>query len=91
MKTSVTPLTNNYSMCINFQFNFLQAAAYASSDGVLTEAMIDERVDDYARQHAQKVRKKSHQIHEPHSGYVTYPLSFGLALSLSPASSRYNG
>ena len=35
---------------------FSQAAAYASSDGILTEAMIDERVEDYARQHAQKVR-----------------------------------
>ena len=49
-----------YVYQFSIQFNFLQAAAYASSDGVLTEAMIDERVDDYARQHAQKVRKKSH-------------------------------
>jgi len=42
-----------------------QAAAYASSDGVLTEAMIDERVDDYARQHAQKVKW---QLQPEHSG-----------------------
>lgn len=42
-----------------------QAAAYASSDGVLTEAMIDERVDDFGRQHAQKVLW---QLHPEHSG-----------------------
>ncbi|XP_041702329.2 ATPase family AAA domain-containing protein 3-like [Coregonus clupeaformis] len=32
-----------------------QAAAYSSEDGVLTEAMIDARVDDAVRQHAQKM------------------------------------
>uniref|UniRef100_A0A673ZFL2 ATPase family AAA domain containing 3A n=1 Tax=Salmo trutta TaxID=8032 RepID=A0A673ZFL2_SALTR len=32
-----------------------QAAAYSSEDGVLTEAMIDARVDDALRQHAQKM------------------------------------
>ncbi|CAN9515811.1 unnamed protein product [Ophioblennius macclurei] len=32
-----------------------QAAAYSSEDGVLTEAMIDSRVDDAVLQHAQKM------------------------------------
>uniref|UniRef100_A0A6Q2WV50 AAA+ ATPase domain-containing protein n=1 Tax=Esox lucius TaxID=8010 RepID=A0A6Q2WV50_ESOLU len=32
-----------------------QAAAYSSEDGVLTEAMIDSRVDDAVRQHLQKM------------------------------------
>ncbi|XP_039538454.1 ATPase family AAA domain containing 3 [Pimephales promelas] len=32
-----------------------QAAAYASEDGVLTEAMIDARVDEAVRQHQQKM------------------------------------
>uniref|UniRef100_A0A4W4HAM0 AAA+ ATPase domain-containing protein n=1 Tax=Electrophorus electricus TaxID=8005 RepID=A0A4W4HAM0_ELEEL len=32
-----------------------QAAAYSSEDGVLTEAMIDARVDDAIRQHQQKM------------------------------------
>lgn len=33
----------------------LQAAAYSSEDGVLTEAMIDARVDDAVKQHLQKM------------------------------------
>uniref|UniRef100_A0A3B3RD06 ATPase family AAA domain containing 3A n=1 Tax=Paramormyrops kingsleyae TaxID=1676925 RepID=A0A3B3RD06_9TELE len=33
----------------------LQAAAYSSEDGVLTEAMIDARVEDAIRQHKQKM------------------------------------
>uniref|UniRef100_A0AAQ5Y199 AAA+ ATPase domain-containing protein n=1 Tax=Amphiprion ocellaris TaxID=80972 RepID=A0AAQ5Y199_AMPOC len=33
----------------------LLAAAYSSEDGVLTEAMIDSRVDDAVKQHAQKM------------------------------------
>ncbi|KAK9515667.1 hypothetical protein VZT92_026294 [Zoarces viviparus] len=32
-----------------------QAAAYSSEDGVLTETMIDSRVDDAVKQHAQKM------------------------------------
>lgn len=32
-----------------------QAAAYSSEDGVLTEAMIDARVEDAIRQHRQKM------------------------------------
>lgn len=31
-----------------------QASAYASEDGVLTEKMMDERVDEAIRQHKQK-------------------------------------
>lgn len=33
----------------------LQASAYASETGVLTEAMIDEKVDDALRSHSKKV------------------------------------
>lgn len=32
-----------------------QASAYGSPDGVLTEEMMDERVDDTVKQHKQKV------------------------------------
>jgi ATPase family AAA domain-containing protein 3A/B len=34
-----------------------QAAAYASEDGVLTEKMIMDRVNDAVKQHQQKVGK----------------------------------
>lgn len=34
-----------------------QAAAYASEDGVLTEKMIMDRVNDAVKQHHQKVNK----------------------------------
>lgn len=36
-------------------FSISQAAAYSSEDGVLTEVMIDARVDDAVRQHTQKM------------------------------------
>lgn len=36
-------------------FSLFQAAAYSSEDGVLTEGMIDARVDDAVRQHTQKM------------------------------------
>ena len=35
-----------------------QAAAYASADGILTEKMIMEKVNDAIQQHRQKVREK---------------------------------
>ncbi|CAH0556759.1 unnamed protein product [Brassicogethes aeneus] len=38
-----------------------QAAAYASQDGVLTEKMVLDKVEDYARQHKQKVEWQSEQ------------------------------
>lgn len=39
----------------SFFHSLSQAAAYSSEDGVLTEAMIDARVDDAVRQHMQKM------------------------------------
>ena len=39
----------------------LQAAAYASEDGVLTEKMIDEKVEDSVHQHAKKVNWQQEQ------------------------------
>lgn len=39
----------------SFSCSVSQAAAYSSEDGVLTEAMIDVRVDDAVRQHVQKM------------------------------------
>lgn len=40
---------------MNVSHVLLQAAAYSSEDGVLTEAMIDARVDDAVKQHLQKM------------------------------------
>ena len=41
---------------VTLQFDyFFQASAYASEDGVLTEAMIDARVDDAIRAHKKKI------------------------------------
>lgn len=46
-------------LCCIVNHSFLspphKAAAYSSEDGVLTEAMIDARVDDAVRQHEQKM------------------------------------
>uniref|UniRef100_A0A673X3C4 ATPase family AAA domain containing 3A n=1 Tax=Salmo trutta TaxID=8032 RepID=A0A673X3C4_SALTR len=49
-----------------------QAAAYSSEDGVLTEAMIDARVDDAMRQHLQKMD----WLHGPSSTHIrsTHPM-----------------
>nr|CAH7751200.1 unnamed protein product [Callosobruchus chinensis] len=38
-----------------------QAAAYASSDGILTEKMVLDKVEDHVRQHRQKVEWQSEQ------------------------------
>lgn len=42
-------------------FSLLQAAAYASDDGILTEKMIDERVQDSIKQHIKKVKWQEEQ------------------------------
>lgn len=44
-------------LCVKHMFCLMlsQAAAYSSEDGVLTEAMIDARVDDAVKQHLQKM------------------------------------
>ncbi len=39
----------------------MQAAVYASESGVLSEAMIDERVDDALRAHGKKVTWQEEQ------------------------------
>ena len=38
-----------------------QAAAYASAEGVLTEQMIDEKVDDTIKSHEKKILWRSEQ------------------------------
>uniref|UniRef100_A0A8D3C866 ATPase family AAA domain containing 3A n=1 Tax=Scophthalmus maximus TaxID=52904 RepID=A0A8D3C866_SCOMX len=50
-----------------------QAAAYSSEDGVLTEAMIDARVDDAVKQHAQKMD----WLHGEDAARTLTPLSAG--------------
>lgn len=47
-------LNRYFFIFVNNNISF-QAAAYASEDGVLTEAMIDARVDDAIKQHRQKM------------------------------------
>lgn len=42
----------------------MQATAYASEDGILTEKMIDEKVKDAIRAHAKKIRWRSEQERE---------------------------
>ena len=56
-----------------------QAAGYASEDGVLTRAMVMERVKDAVRSHSQKIR----YIYTP-AGFVLQcqPLDVGLILLL---------
>lgn len=51
-----------------------QAAAYASEDGILTEAMIDARVDDAVRQHKQKMEWLKAEAKEGEKGASKNPL-----------------
>lgn len=68
-----------------------QAAAYSSEDGVLTEAMIDARVDDAIKQHLQKMdwllREDEAQTLTPQAPGATPPggkMGFTLPLSEAP-------
>lgn len=51
-----------------------QAAAYASEDGVLTEAMIDARVADAVQQHRQKMEWLKTEGAEANKGTDRNPL-----------------
>ena len=42
----------------------LQSSAYASEDGILTEKMVDARVDDVLKQHKQKVTWRVEDEHQ---------------------------
>lgn len=57
----------------------LQAAAYASEDGVLTEAMIDARVADAVQQHKQKMEWLKAEGVEPGKSQPL-PLTMGKGL-----------
>ena len=51
-------------VCVRAQtlhFLLFQAAAYASEDGILTEPMIDARVDDAIQGHKKKVKWQERQ------------------------------
>lgn len=68
-----------------------QAAAYSSEDGILTEAMIDARVDDAIKQHLQKMdwllREDEAQTLTPPSAGATAPggkMGFTLPLGEAP-------
>lgn len=69
----------------------LQAAAYSSEDGVLTEAMIDARVDDAVKQHLQKmdwlrVEEAAQSLTPPPAGAMATggKMGFNLPLNDSP-------
>lgn len=51
----------------------LQAMAYASEDGVLTEAMMDTRVQDAIQQHQQKMQWLKAERARPDAGQPPPP------------------
>nr|XP_004544825.1 ATPase family AAA domain-containing protein 3A [Maylandia zebra] len=68
-----------------------QAAAYSSEDGVLTEAMIDARVDDAVKQHLQKMdwlrgEEAAKSLTPPPAGVTSSggKMGFNLPLSETP-------
>lgn len=68
-----------------------QAAAYSSEDGVLTEAMIDARVDDAVKQHHQKMdwlrgEEEAQSLTPPPARATTTggKMGFNLPLSSTP-------
>lgn len=68
----------------------LQAAAYSSEDGVLTEAMIDARVDDAVKQHLQKMdwlhgEEEAQSLTPPPTGTTASGGKMGFTLPLSEA------
>lgn len=68
----------------------LQAAAYSSEDGVLTEAMIDARVDDAVKQHLQKMdwlhgEEEAQSLTPPPTGATPSGGKMGFTLPLSEA------
>lgn len=68
----------------------LQAAAYSSEDGVLTEAMIDARVDDAVKQHLQKMdwlhgEEEAQSLTPPPVGTTASGGKMGFTLPLSEA------
>ncbi|XP_070758915.1 ATPase family AAA domain containing 3 isoform X2 [Enoplosus armatus] len=69
-----------------------QAAAYSSEDGVLTEAMIDARVDDAVKQHVQKMdwlhgdeEAQTKTLTPPPAGATASGGKMGFSLPLSEA------
>ncbi|KAI3370090.1 hypothetical protein L3Q82_024885 [Scortum barcoo] len=69
-----------------------QAAAYSSEDGVLTEAMIDARVDDAVKQHVQKMdwlhgdeEAQAKTLTPPPTGAAASGGKMGFTLPLSEA------
>ncbi|XP_068450411.1 ATPase family AAA domain containing 3 [Clinocottus analis] len=68
-----------------------QAAAYSSEDGVLTEAMIDARVDDAVKQHFQKMNwlhgeeTQAKTLTPPPAGATASESKMGFTLSLGEA------
>ncbi|XP_034541980.1 ATPase family AAA domain containing 3 [Notolabrus celidotus] len=68
-----------------------QAAAYSSEDGILTEAMIDARVDDAVKQHLQKMdwlhgeEEVQGKTLTPPAGAITSGGKIGFDLPLSEA------
>lgn len=72
-----------------------QAAAYSSEDGVLTEAMIDARVDDAIKQHLQKMdwllrEEEAQTLTPPAAGATTPGGKMGFTLPLSEAPQTEN-
>lgn len=73
----------------------LQAAAYSSEDGILTEAMIDARVDDAVKQHVQKMdwllrEEEAQSLTPPTAGTSASGGKMGFTLPLSEAPQTEN-
>lgn len=77
---------------MNVAHVLLKAAAYSSEDGVLTEAMIDARVDDAVKQHLQKMdwlhgeeEAQTKTLTPPPAGATASGGKMGFTLPLSEA------
>lgn len=73
----------------------MQAAAYSSEDGILTEAMIDARVDDAVKQHVQKMdwllrEEEAQSLTPPTAGTSASGGKMGFTLPLSEAPQTEN-
>lgn len=80
---------------LSYLLLLLQAAAYSSEDGILTEAMIDARVDDAVKQHVQKMdwllrEEEAQTLTPPTPGTSASGGKMGFTLPLSEAPQTEN-
>jgi hypothetical protein len=78
------------ALIVRHNFVIVQAGAYASSDGILTEKMVDEKVDDSIRAHQKKIMWRSEQEKSEHGSTAkagALPLSAKDLAAFTPPSS----